>query len=108
MGKSTPIFSDRAAHVLIVDDDQFIRDRLARYLLENGFRVTTAKDATAARASMRGLAFDIVVLDVMMPGENGLDLARDLKTVSNIPICLMTARAEPEHRIEGLETGVDA
>jgi two-component system phosphate regulon response regulator OmpR len=86
---------------------QFVRDRLARYLFENGFRVTTAKDATAPRASMRGLDFDIVVLDVMMPGENVLDLARDLKTVSNISICLMTARAEPEHRIEGPKTGVD-
>ena len=100
-------FTDNAAHILIVDDDQFIRDRLARYLFENGFRVSTAQDAARARASMRGLAFDVVILDVMMPGENGLHLARDLKTISNIPICLMTARAEPEHRIEGLETGVD-
>ena len=56
---------------------------------------------------MRGLAFDVVILDVMMPGENGLDLARDLKAISNIPICMLTARAEPEHRIEGLEVGVD-
>ena len=99
--------SDNAAHILIVDDDQRIRDRLARYLFENGFRVTTAHDATCARASMRGLAFDLVLLDVMMPGESGLDLARDLKAISNIPICLLTARAEPEHRVEGLEIGVD-
>jgi len=99
--------SDNAAHILIVDDDQRIRERLARYLFENGFRVTTAHDATCARASMRGLAFDLVLLDVMMPGESGLDLARDLKAISNIPICLLTARAEPEHRVEGLEIGVD-
>jgi two-component system phosphate regulon response regulator OmpR len=98
---------DNAAHVLIVDDDQRIRDLLARFLFEAGFRVTTATDAESARASMRGLTFDVVILDVMMPGENGLDLARDLKSISNIPICMLTARADPEQRIEGLEIGVD-
>ena len=99
--------SNNAAHILIVDDDQGIRDRLARYLLENGFRATTANDAASARASMRGLAFNVVILDVMMPGENGLDLARDLKAVSNTPICVLSARADPEDRIEGFEIGVD-
>jgi len=98
---------DNAAHILVVEDDQRIRDQLARYLFENGFRVSTAPDAETARASMRGLAFDLVILDVMMPGENGLDLARDLKSISSIPICMLTARAEPEHRIEGLEIGVE-
>jgi len=98
---------DNAAHILIVDDDHRIRDLLARYLFEAGFRVTTATDAESARASMRGLAFDVVILDVMMPGENGLDLARNLKAISNIPICMLTARADPEQRIEGLEIGVD-
>lgn len=98
---------DNAAHILVVDDDQRIRDLLGRYLLENGFRVTTACDAPSARNAMRGLAFDVIILDVMMPGESGLDLARELKSVSNVPICMLTARAEPEHRIEGLEVGVD-
>ena len=98
---------DNAAHILVVDDDQRIRDLLARYLFENGFRVSTATDAATARASMRGLSFDVVILDVMMPGETGLELARDLKSISNIPICMLTARAEPEQRIEGLEIGVD-
>lgn len=98
---------DNAPHVLVVDDDQKIRDLLGRYLSENGFRVTTAADAEAARADMRGLAFDVVLLDVMMPGENGLDLARDLKATRPVPICMLTARSEPEHRIEGLEAGVD-
>jgi two-component system, OmpR family, phosphate regulon response regulator OmpR len=98
---------DNAAHILIVDDDQRIRDLLARYLSEAGFRVTTAIDAESARASMRGLTFDLVILDVMMPGENGLDLARSLKSISSIPICMLTARADPEQRIEGLEIGVD-
>src|SRR5262245_21340957 len=98
---------DNAAHILVVDDDQRIRDSLARYLFKNGFRVTTACDATTARATMSGLAFDVVILDVMMPGENGLALARELKSVSNVPICMLTARAEAEERIEGLEIGVD-
>lgn len=98
---------DNAPHILVVDDDQRIRDLLARYLYENGFRVTTAIDAASARASMRGLAFDVVILDISMPGESGLDLARDLKTISTIPICMLTARAEAEDRILGLEVGVD-
>jgi len=98
---------DNAAHILVVDDDQVIRDLLARYLFKNGFRVTTAADAMTARATMGGLVFDVVILDVMMPGENGLDLARDLKGSSNIPICMLTARAEAEERIQGLEIGVD-
>jgi two-component system phosphate regulon response regulator OmpR len=98
---------DNAAHILVVDDDQRIRDLLGRYLFENGFRVTTACDAPSARNSMRGLSFDVIILDVMMPGESGLDLARELKSVSNVPICMLTARAEAEHRIEGLEIGVD-
>ena len=74
--------TDNTAHILIVDDDQPIRNLLAHYLFKNGFRVTTANDAASARASMRGLAFDVVILDVMMPGENGLDLARDDSTGS--------------------------
>jgi two-component system phosphate regulon response regulator OmpR len=98
---------DNAAHILIVDDDQGIRSLLARYLFEKGFRVTTAVDAACARAAMRGLTFDVVILDVMMPGESGLDLARELKAISNIPICMMTALADPEQRVEGLEAGVD-
>jgi two-component system phosphate regulon response regulator OmpR len=98
---------DNATHILVVDDDQRIRDLLAQYLFQNGFRVTTAPDAATARATMAGLVFDVVILDVMMPGENGLSLARDLKSTSNVPICMLTARAEPEERIEGLEVGVD-
>ena len=98
---------DDAPHILIVDDDQRIRDLLTRYLIENGFRVTPASDSTAARAAMRGLRFDLVILDVMMPGESGLDLARYLKSTTPVPICMLTARSEPEDRIEGLEAGVD-
>lgn len=98
---------DDAPHLLIVDDDHKIRDLLARYLYEQGFRVTTAADTAAARASMRGLSFDIILLDVMMPGESGLDLARELKSTTRVPICMLTARAEADQRIEGLEVGVD-
>jgi two-component system, OmpR family, phosphate regulon response regulator OmpR len=104
---TTHALPDNAPHVLLVDDDRRIRDLLSRYLAENGFRVTPAADTAAARAAMRGLSFDLVVLDVMMPGESGLDLARQLKDSSSIPVCLLTARAEPDDRIEGLEAGVD-
>jgi two-component system phosphate regulon response regulator OmpR len=98
---------DDAPHLLIVDDDHKIRDLLARYLFEQGFRVSTAADAAAARAAMRGLSFDIILLDVMMPGESGLDLARELKATTRVPICMLTARSESEQRIEGLEIGVE-
>lgn len=98
---------DNAPHVLVVDDDHKIRDLLARFLFDEGFRVTTAENAANARAALRGLEFDVILLDVMMPGESGLDLARDLKAVRPTPICLLTARAETEQRIEGLEAGVD-
>jgi two-component system, OmpR family, phosphate regulon response regulator OmpR len=98
---------DNAPHVLVVDDDHRIRDLLSRFLAENGFRVTPANDANAARSAMRGLTFDLVILDVMMPGENGISLARDIKAISHVPICMLTALADAEHRIEGLEAGVD-
>lgn len=98
---------DDAPHVLVIDDDQRIRDLLARYLYENGFRVTTSKDAEAAKAAMRGLSFDLVLVDWMMPGQSGLDLARELKATKNIPICMLTAQSDPDHRITGLEAGVD-
>ncbi len=105
--KRTEPLADDAPHILVVDDDHKIRDLLARYLMENGFRVTAAADAAQARSALRGLSFDIALLDVMMPGESGLDLARDLKLRLNMPICMLTARAETEHRIEGLEIGVE-
>ena len=97
---------DNAAHVLLVDDDPRIRNLLTRVLTEH-FRVTPAADVAAARAAMRSLAFDLVVLDVMMPGTSGLEFARELKSISTVPICMLTARAEAEERIEGLEAGVD-
>lgn len=98
---------DDAPHVLVVDDDQRIRDLLARYLYENGFRVTTSKDAESAKAAMRGLSFDLVLVDWMMPGQSGLDLARELKATKDVPLCMLTAQSDPDQRITGLEAGVD-
>jgi two-component system phosphate regulon response regulator OmpR len=98
---------DNAPHILVVDDDSRIRDLLARYLNDHGFRVTTAIDAASARATMRSLSFDLLILDVMMPQESGLEFARALRAESQVPILMLTARAEPDQRIEGLETGVD-
>jgi two-component system phosphate regulon response regulator OmpR len=107
-GRQPQALPDNAPHVLVVDDDQRIRDLLASFLHQNGFRVTTAGHVVAARSAMRGLAFDIVILDVMMPGDlNGVDFARELRKQSPIPILMLTALSEAEHRIIGLEAGVD-
>jgi two-component system phosphate regulon response regulator OmpR len=106
MNRVEPI-PDNAPHVLVVDDDQKIRALLGRFLTSNGFRVTEAADAAAARSFMRGLAFDLVLLDVMMPGECGITLARDLKATRPVPICMLTALADAEDRITGLVAGVE-
>ena len=98
---------DTAPHLLIVDDDKRIRDLLAHYLRDNGFRVSVSADAAEARAALRWLAFDLIILDVMMPGESGLSLAQTLRAESDVPILMLTARSEPEHRVDGLELGVD-
>ncbi len=95
-------------HILVVDDDRRLRELLRRYLAENGFRVTAAEDAGDARAKLQNLAFDLLVLDVMMPGENGIDLTRSLRAArETVPILMLTAMGEPEDRIRGLESGAD-
>jgi two-component system, OmpR family, phosphate regulon response regulator OmpR len=99
--------SDHEPHLLVVDDDARFRELLRRYLSESGFRVTTAPGAGEARANLASFAFDLVVLDVMMPGESGLDLTRDLRREGRVPILLLTAMAEPEDRVNGLEHGAD-
>lgn len=104
--KKIPI-ADDSPHILIVDDDDRIRTLLSRFLRDSGYRVTTADNAAEARARIAGLTFDLLVLDVMMPGENGLDLARAIRTSSQVPILMLTARAEIEDRLAGLQTGVD-
>src|SRR6266705_2375840 len=99
--------ADDAPHLLLVDDDRRIRSLLSRFLLSEGYRVTTAESAAEARAKLEGLHFDLMILDVMMPGESGFEFARDLRTRSSVPILMLTARGEAESRIEGLESGAD-
>lgn len=94
-------------HLLVVDDDHRLRGLLQRYLAANGFRVSAASDAAQARTLIRSIEFDGLVLDVMMPGESGLDLAADLRRRHDFPILMLTARSETEDRISGLECGAD-
>ncbi len=98
---------DDAPHVLVVDDDRRLRQLVSSYLGKNGYRVTAVASAAEARSRLAGLAFDLVVLDVMMPGENGFDFAESLRETSDIPILMLTARGEASDRVRGLEAGVD-
>lgn len=98
---------DDAPHLLVVDDDTRIRDLLNRYLVEQGFRITVAGDAAEARRKLEGLHFDLIILDVMMPGETGLSLTQSLYEKKTTPVILLTARVEAESRIAGLEAGAD-
>ncbi len=96
-------------HILLVEDDARLRDRLARFLTGEGFRVTAAVDAADARARMRGISPDLLILDVMMPGESGLYLTRSLREEqsNDVPVLMLTARGAPEDRIAGFEAGAD-
>jgi len=98
-------------HLLVVDDDAGLRDLLKEYLAGSGFRVTTAQDAAAARRLLEGVHFDLLILDVMMPGEDGLTFARWIRGRAGLagaaPILILTARGAPDDRIEGLRTGAD-
>lgn len=98
---------DDAAHLLIVDDDARIRDLLQRFLGDNGYRISVAADAAEARRKMVGIRFDLLILDVMMPGENGLSLTRSLNENKSVPVILLTARSEADSRVAGLEAGAD-
>lgn len=95
------------AHILVVDDDDRLRQLLVKYLSENGFVVVSAKDAADAKAKLSGLQFDLIILDLMMPGESGLEFAQDFRTKSAVPILMLTAMGEPDDRIAGLESGAD-
>lgn len=94
-------------HILVVDDDTRLRELLRKYLADNGFRVSVAADTGHADRHLSGLRFDLIVLDRMMPGEEGLSFARRLRGTSNIPILVLTAMGEVDDRIDGLEVGVD-
>ena len=93
------------AHLLIVDDDERIRSLLKQFLLRNGFLVSAARDAMHARKILSGLDFDMIVLDVMMPGEDGVSLTKHIRETRQTPILLLTAKGETEDRIVGLEAG---
>ena len=94
-------------HILVVDDDNRIRELVGEYLVENNFLVTTASDAQDAKKKLKIIKFDILVLDIMMPGESGLSLTKELKKNDSTPVILLTAKAETKERIEGLEVGAD-
>ena len=95
------------SHILLVDDDSRLRNLLDKYLTKNGFRVTCAADSVQARKFLGIFEFDMILLDVMMPGETGLELTKYLRTFKSVPILLLTAMNETEDRILGLETGAD-
>src|SRR5688572_2463017 len=95
-------------HILVVDDDERIRTPLSRYLAGQGFRITNAEDAADAEAKLASVSFDLLIVDVMMPGQNGFEFVREQRTRGNVvPVILLTARGEAEDRIQGLETGAD-
>jgi two-component system phosphate regulon response regulator OmpR len=107
MVDQTAIPGDDAPHLLVVDDDTRIRTLLREFLTSNGFRVTVANTADEARRKLEGLDFDLIVLDVMMPGESGVELTRSLREEKDVPILMLTALSETDSRITGLEAGAD-
>jgi two-component system, OmpR family, phosphate regulon response regulator OmpR len=105
MSQGTP--SEAARHILVVDDDNRLRRLLQRYLIEHGYHVTTAADANEAKASLKNFAFDLMVLDVMLPGQNGISLTSELRQEVDLPILLLTALGESDDRVSGLSAGAD-
>lgn len=98
---------DEAAHLLVIDDDRRLRDLLSRYLSNNGFRVTNASNAYEARKKIKNIEFDLLIVDVMMPGETGISFTKSVREDKEIPILMLTALADIDKRIEGLEAGAD-
>lgn len=107
MATSTTSLDRSDTHILVVDDDDRIRSLLQKYLGQQGYRVSAAADASQARAKMQGLRYDILVLDVMMPGEDGLSLAEYVHEHVKVPVIMLTALGDAEDRIKGLKTGAD-
>jgi two-component system phosphate regulon response regulator OmpR len=99
--------SEHKSHILVVDDDDRLRDLLRRYLSREGHDVTVAKDAAQSRRFMKTMTFDLIVLDVMMPGEDGLSLLKGIRQEHDTPVIMLTARGQPSERIEGLKLGAD-
>tara|TARA_B100000676_G_scaffold189973_1_gene186808 strand:+ start:8778 stop:9464 length:687 start_codon:yes stop_codon:yes gene_type:complete len=94
-------------HILIVDDDRRLRQLLQKYLMENGFLVSTAEDAADAEAKLQSLSFDLMIVDVMMPGEDGMSFTQRIRDRAGVPVIMLTARGEGDDRIAGLESGAD-
>lgn len=110
MNNTAPMMTtpeDEAPHVLVIDDDRRLRELLSRYLSANGFRVSNASNANEARNKIENIEFDLLVVDVMMPGETGIALTKSLRQVKDVPILMLTALTDIDHRIEGLEAGAD-
>ena len=105
--ESTAALKDDAPHLLVVDDDRRIRELLSRFVGRNGYRVTLAANAAEAWGHLKHFAFDLIVLDAMMPGQNGFDFAEELRRDSDVPILMLTARADTDDRVRGLEAGAD-
>ncbi|ALE03583.1 response regulator [Bartonella ancashensis] len=101
------VLCDDAAHLLVVDDDTRIRNLLSQFLIKNGFRVSVSANADEAKRLLVNLNFDLLIVDVMMPGENGIDLTYSLRKTKNVPILILTALSETNDRIQGLEVGAD-
>lgn len=98
---------EREAHILVVDDDAQVRQLIARFLRDNGYRTSAARDGREMREALAGGAVDLIVLDLMLPGASGLDLCRDLRTTSTVPVIMLTAKGEETDRVVGLELGAD-
>jgi two-component system, OmpR family, phosphate regulon response regulator OmpR len=98
---------DTAPHLLVIDDDRRIRELLSRYLGDHGFRVTVAADAGAASAKLKSLEFDLLIVDVMMPGQSGVAFTQELRIDSDVPVLILTAMSNADDRISGLEAGAD-
>lgn len=107
MSDKTSVPLDDAAHILVVDDDTRIRTLLRQFLGQNGYRVSIAASAADARKLLQGLDFDLLILDVMMPGETGVELTASLRTEKTVPILMLTALSETDNRVAGLEAGAD-
>lgn len=99
--------SERSRHLLVVDDDREIRDLVSRFLTRHGYRVTTARDGREMKRALQDWSFDLIVLDLMLPGTDGLTLCRELRASSNVPVIMLTAMGEEMDRIVGLEMGAD-
>lgn len=107
MTNHVQVLCDDAPHLLVIDDDTRIRNLLFQFLIKNGFRVSVSANANEARRLLASLDFDLLIVDVMMPGENGIDLTHSLRQTKDVPIFMLTALSEIDNRIRGLEAGAD-